>query len=88
MADGITRRERPSFSVPSVLSIISAILSFQFGFTLGLIFAILAIVFGIAGMLLALMPQRRGGIVSVISIVLGLIGIIAAAIKLLGGDIL
>ena len=80
--------QRPSFSIPSILSIAAAIFSFGRGFTFGLILAILAIVLGIIGLLLALLPQRRGGIVSVISIVLGLIGIIVAVFKLLGGDIL
>jgi hypothetical protein len=44
-------------------------------------------VLGAIGVLLAIAPQRRGGIVSVVSIILGLIGIVAAAFKLLGGNL-
>ena len=88
MSQSPLQAQRPSFSIPSILSILAAIFSFGRGFTFGLILAILAIVFGVIGLLMALLPHRRGGIVSVISIVLGLIGIIAAIFKLLGGNIL
>lgn len=80
-------RDKPSFTIPSILSIVAAIFSFRFGFTLGLVLAILAIALGVVGMLLAISPQRRGGIVSIVSIVMGLIGVIAAIVKLLGGNL-
>ena len=80
-------RDKPSFTIPSILSIVAAIFSFRFGFTFGLVLAILAIGLGVVGMLLAMSPRRRGGIVSVVSIVMGLIGVIAAIVKLLGGNL-
>jgi hypothetical protein len=88
MTDPLTTRSnpRPSFSIPSILAIIAAVLSFRFGATLGLLLAIAAIVLGILGLLLSLSPRVRGGIVSVIGVVAGLIGIIAAIIKLIGGN--
>jgi len=75
---------RPAFSVPAILAVICALLSFKFGAMLGMLLAILAIVLGLIGFALALSPRTRGGIVSVISIIAGLIGIIAAIFKLIG----
>ena len=48
----------------------------------GFLLAILAIILGGLGLVLALAPQTRGGVVSVISILAGAIGIIAAVFKL------
>jgi hypothetical protein len=79
---------KPAFSIPSILAVVAAFLSFRFGAIGGVTMAIAAIVLGALGMLLALAPQTRGGIVSLISIVLGLIGILAAVFKLLGGNVL
>ena len=76
------RRARPVFSIPSILAAICAVASFGVGAGLGFVLAILAIILGGFGVLLALAPQTRGGIVSVISIVAGAIGIIAAVLKL------
>ena len=81
--DNMTIRQRPAFSIPSILAVISAIISFRSGAFGGVVFAIAAIVLGAIGMLLAFLPGKRGGIVSVISIVAGLIGIIAAIFKLI-----
>jgi hypothetical protein len=75
---------RPAFSVPSILAVICAVLSFKAGAALGMLMAILAILLGLVGMALALSPRTRGGVVSIISIVAGLIGIIAAIFKLMG----
>ena len=80
-------RSRPAFSIPSILAIIAAVVSFRVGAGLGLLCAIAAIVLGLIGFVLALAPQTRGGIVSVLSILLGLIGIIAAIVRLVGGTL-
>lgn len=72
---------KPSFSIPSILAIIAAIASFFQGATFGLILAVIAIIFGIIGVLLSLSVRKRGGIVSFASVAAGLIGIIAAIIK-------
>jgi hypothetical protein len=77
---------RPAFSIPSILAIIAAAISFKAGAVFGLIMAIVAILLGVLGMLLALSPRTRGGIVSVIGMLGGLFGIVAAAFKLLTGN--
>lgn len=69
------------FSIPSILAILAAIFSFKAGAFFGLLLAGIAIVFGVIGVLLALSPTRRGGIFSMLGVVGGLAGIIAAVIK-------
>ena len=76
------RRSRPAFSIPSILAAICAAASFGVGAGLGFVLAILAIILGGVGVMLALAPQTRGGIVSIISILAGALGIIAAVVKL------
>jgi hypothetical protein len=85
MSNGTTT-SKPHFSIPAILAVIAAILSFYFGATLGIILAVIAIILGVIGFLLAFLPGTRGGIVSVICIVCGLIGIIAAIVKLAQGN--
>lgn len=72
---------RPSFSIPSLIALFAAIGSFMNGAILGLILAVVAIVFGILGVVLSLAPAKRGGIVSTFGIGAGVIGILAAVIK-------
>ena len=76
------RHTPASFSIISILAIVCAIASFFFGAALGLLLAIAAIVLGGIGVVLALSPRVRGGIVSVFSMVAGVIGIVAAIIKI------
>ncbi|MEA2736491.1 MAG: hypothetical protein QOE14_2942 [Humisphaera sp.] len=77
-----TRRAQPAFSIPSILAIVCAFGSFAAGAGLGFMLAILAIILGALGVILALAPQTRGGVASIISILAGAIGIIAAVFKL------
>ena len=77
------RRARPAFSIPSILAVICAVVSFGASPGGGFFLAILAIIFGGIGVMLAIAPQTRGGIVSVISILAGAVGIIAAVIRLI-----
>jgi hypothetical protein len=72
----------PAFSVPSLLAVAAALGSFMTGAFLGTLLAIVAIVLGVIGALLALSPRVRGGMVSLLAIGAGLIGIIAAVFKL------
>jgi hypothetical protein len=72
---------RVSFSIPSILSFVAAILSFGTGALWGFVLAVAAIVLGVLGVLLALAPGIRGGFVSIMSIVLGVIGVAMALIK-------
>ncbi len=74
--------ENPSFSIPSIIAIICMVLSFFTG-GWGLFLAIAAIIFGIIGGLMALSPSVRGGMISIISIVLGLLAIIVSFFKII-----
>jgi len=68
----------------SILSVVAAIGSFYTGAFFGFVLAIGAILFGVLGLVLAISPARRGGMLSVIAIFAGVIGIIAAIFKLAG----
>ncbi len=76
-----TGASKPHFSIPSIIAIAAAIGSFYVGAFGGFILAIVAVVFGVIGFLLSLLPSVRGGFVSLLSLVLACIGIIAAIIK-------
>jgi hypothetical protein len=69
------------FSMPSLLAIAAAIGSFFTGAGLGLLLAVAAIILGIIGLMLAFAPSVRGGMVSIFSVVAGLIGILAAIFR-------
>jgi hypothetical protein len=71
-----------AFSIPAFLAVICALISFSTGAFVGLLAAIGAIVFGVLGFVVALLPHKRGGMLSVFSIAVGLFGIIAALFKL------
>lgn len=72
---------RASFSIPSIIALLAAIGSFMNGAILGMVLAVVAIVFGILGVLLSLAPAKRGGVISSFGIGAGVLGIIAAVIK-------
>lgn len=74
-------RPRAAFSLPSILAVLCAVVSFFTGAIGGLLLAICAIVFGISGIVISLSPNVRGGAMSLFSIIAGLVGIIAAVIK-------
>ncbi len=78
----VIRTQHPEYSLPSILAIVSAAASFFFGAVLGFVLAVAAIILGVIGMILAVSPSIRGGFVSIISILAGLVGIIAAVLKL------
>lgn len=69
------------FSLPSIIAIIAAIASFAVGAAGGFILAVLALGFGILGLILAFSSRTRGGIVSFLAIAGGLLGVIAAVLK-------
>ena len=70
-----------SFSIPSIIALLAAIGSFMNGAILGMVLAVVAIVFGILGVVLSLAPAKRGGVISTLGIGAGVIGIIAAVVK-------
>ena len=72
---------RASFSIPSIIALLAAIGSFMNGAILGMVLAVIAIVFGILGVVLSLAPAKRGGMIRTLGIGAGAIGIIAAVIK-------
>jgi hypothetical protein len=72
---------RVSFSIPSILSFVAAILSFGTGAFWGFVLAMGAIVLGVLGVLLALAPSVRGGFVSIMSIFLGAVAVVVALVK-------
>jgi hypothetical protein len=71
-----------AFSIPSILAIIAAIASFVVSPGYQLLLSIAAAVLGFIGVIVALMPGVRGGIISFISLVIGAIGAIIAIIRL------
>ena len=71
------------FSIPSIIALVAAFLSFTTGAFWGFMLAMVAMVFGVIGVLISLSPNVRGGITSTLSLVAGLIGLIAAVIKAL-----
>lgn len=76
--------KKAGFSIPSILAIVAAILSFNVNAILGLILAAVAFIFGVLGIVLALAPQTRGGAVSILAIILSFIGVIVAILKAIG----
>lgn len=77
----ITPSTKSTFSIPSIISVIAAIWSFTSGAIFGLILAIIAIIFGLLGIILSLSPAKRGGVISTFGIGAGAIGVIAAVVK-------
>ena len=72
---------KAAFSIPSIIAVIAVILSFKLGAILGMVMAGVAIVFGLLGMLLSMSGAKRGGVISVLGVLGGAIGVIAAIIK-------
>lgn len=75
---------KPVFSLVSILSIVAAVLSFRYGAGGGFLMAVIAIVLGVFGVVMSILPGKRGGILSLFAIFAGAIGIVAAIFKLLG----
>ena len=76
-----TGQSKAHFSIPSVIAVFAAIASFFVGAFGGFILAMVAIVFGLIGLMLAMAPSVRGGMVSILSLGMACLGIIAAVIK-------
>ena len=74
-------KEQAKFSIPSIIGIICGIASFPTGALVGFILAVAALVFGGIGVLLAFSSRIRGGVISSLAVMAGLIGVIAAIVK-------
>ena len=78
---GAQTANQTRFSIPSILAIIAAVVSFMTGAFWGLILAITAVVLGAIGVMLAFSSTTRGGVMSTLAILAGLLGLVAAVIK-------
>jgi hypothetical protein len=76
-------QNKPHFSIPSIIAVVAAIASFFVSPGTGFVLAIVAIIFGVFGFLLSLAPSVRGGLMSMVSLVFAVIGIVAAVTKAL-----
>lgn len=74
-------QHKPHFSIPSLIAIGCAIATFFVRPGAGFALAIVAIVFGVIGLLLSFAPSIRGGFTSFFSLIIASIGIIFAVIK-------
>lgn len=85
MAHAMTTRASasPAFSFASILAIIAAIGSFTVGAGWGLLLAVVAIVLGVIGVVVALLPGVRGGVLSTISVLIGVVGILGAILRII-----
>jgi hypothetical protein len=72
---------RARFSIPSIIAIVAAIASFAVGAFWGFVLAMVALFFGAIGVLLAFSSRVRGGMVSTLAVLAGVVGLIAAIIK-------
>jgi hypothetical protein len=76
-----TGEPRAHFSLPSIIALAAATASFFVGAFGGFILALVAIGFGLLGVVLSFSPSVRGGLVSVVSLVVAAVAIFAAVIK-------
>ena len=76
-----TGQPRAHFSLPSIIAILASIGSFFVGAFGGFVLALVAIAFGIIGVVLSLAPSVRGGFISLFSLIVAAIGIVVAVIK-------
>ena len=73
--------QKATFSIPSIISLVAAIFSFSSGAVWGFVLAGVAVIFGILGVLLSLSPKVRGGFISILGVLGGGLGVLAAVIK-------
>lgn len=76
-------QNKAKFSIPSLISLISAILIFVVDHGFGVfLLAGVSIFFGAIGVLISLSPRVRGGLASMLGIFAGLIGLVISVVKL------
>ncbi len=79
-----TGTTKAHFSLPAIIAIGAAIASLFVGALGGFILAIVAIIFGVLGLLVSLAPSVRGGLVSLLSLIIACFAIVLAIIKAVG----
>ncbi|HEV8543572.1 MAG TPA: hypothetical protein VGR78_14345 [Verrucomicrobiae bacterium] len=72
---------RARFSIPSIIAIVCAIASFPAAAFAGFLLGMIAVVFGAIGFLLAFSSRVRGGVVSTLAVLGGVLGLVAAVVK-------
>lgn len=77
----VETRAAAKFSIPSIIAIIAAIASFPVGAFFGFLLAMVAVIFGAIGIVLSFSSRVRGGVVSTLAILAGMLGIVAALVK-------
>jgi len=70
-----------TYSIASIIAIVAAIATFFVGAGAQFFIAIIAIIFGVIGMILALSPKVRGGIASTIAVIIALIAVVVAILR-------
>ena len=68
-------------SIPSIIAIIAAVVSFFVSAGLGLALAILAVICGIIGVIMSMSPKIGGGIASTFGVIIGGAGVVTAIVK-------
>ena len=71
----------PRIGMAATLSIVAAIGSFFVRPVPAFFLSLLAIFLGIIGFVMAASPRVRGGIISIFSIIIGVIGVLAAVLR-------
>ncbi len=74
-------RQEASYSLPSILALVAAIGSFFGGALWQFVLAVGAVGLGMIGVIASISPAKRGGVISLISIVIGLIAVVVALIR-------
>lgn len=78
-----TATRKAGFSIPSIIAVVAAIWSFMAGPGGGFVLALVAILFGVIGVVLSLSPNVRGGFASILSLIAGSVAIVVALMKAL-----
>jgi len=78
-----TGQAKAHFSLPSLIAIVAAIASYFSSAGVGFLLAVIAIGFGVLGVILSMAPSVRGGFISILSLIAGAIGIFVALIKVI-----
>jgi hypothetical protein len=74
---------KASFSIPSILAVICGILAFTTSAGTATFAAVGAMIFGVIGALMALLPGKRGGIASIAFIFIGALGFVIGLLRLI-----
>jgi hypothetical protein len=80
-----TRPAGASYSVPSIIAIISAMAAWFVGAWFSILLAIVAVAAGAIGVVISIHPAKRGGVLSAVAIALGVLAILVGIIRIVFG---